>query len=85
MILDAGGQVVAAGYAVGLPRVPYDNFPALLHEGERVLTANEARAMDQTGGGVTIQVGELVVREEADVDRVAETLMAKLRLARMVV
>ena len=41
--------------------------------------------MDQTGGGVTIQVGELVVREEADVDRVAETLMAKLRLARMVV
>ncbi len=73
-------------YAVGLDRVPYDDFPALLHQGERVLTANEARAMDQGGsGGITIQIGELAVREEADVDRVAETLMAKLRLARMVV
>lgn len=27
------------GYATGLERVPYNNFPALLHEGERVLTA----------------------------------------------
>ena len=30
-------------YAYGLDRVPYDDFPALLHEGERVLTAQEAR------------------------------------------
>ena len=33
-------------YAYGLDRVPYDDFPALLHEGERVLTAQEARAQD---------------------------------------
>ena len=98
--------------AYGLQRVPYDNFPALLHEGERVLTAREARSMDReardsgripallhegeraitasetrsmsTGsGGVTIQVGQLSVREEADVDRVAEALYERLLLANM--
>ena len=70
--------------AYGLQRVPYDNFPALLHEGERVLTAREARAMDAAGsGGVTIQVGQLSVREEADVDRVAEALYERLLLANM--
>lgn len=30
------------GFATGLPYVPYDEFPALLHEGEAVLTAKEA-------------------------------------------
>lgn len=69
--------------AYGLQRVPYDNFPALLHEGERVLTASEARAMSAGSGGVTIQVGQLSVREEADVDRVAEALYERLLLANM--
>lgn len=74
----------APKYAYGLQRVPYDNFPALLHEGERVLTARETRAMDAAGsGGVTIQVGQLSVREEADVDRVAEALYERLLLANM--
>ena len=41
-------------FAVGLNRVPYDNFPALLHEGERVLTASQARAEER--GGPTVQV-----------------------------
>lgn len=69
--------------AYGLQRVPYDNFPALLHEGERVLTASEARTMSAGSGGVTIQVGQLSVREEADVDRVAEALYERLLLANM--
>lgn len=34
-------------HAFGLTRVPYDRYPALLDEGERVLTAREAREMDQ--------------------------------------
>ena len=35
-------------HAFGLNRVPFDDYPALLHEGERVLTAREAREQDRT-------------------------------------
>lgn len=44
------------GYAYGLDRVPYDEYPALLHEGERVLTASEARAQDQGGAAPNISI-----------------------------
>lgn len=37
------------GHAAGLDRVPYDNYVARLHEGERVLTAEQADAMDARG------------------------------------
>ena len=41
--------------AFGLNRVPYDDYAALLHEGERVLTAQEARAQDQGGRDRPVQ------------------------------
>lgn len=34
-------------HAFGLERVPYDGYPALLHEGEQVLTASEARTQER--------------------------------------
>lgn len=45
----------ATSAAVGLRSVPYDDFPALLHQGERVLTAAEARVYDavEKGGNLT--------------------------------
>lgn len=43
-------------YAYGLDRVPYDEYPALLHEGERVLTANEVRVQDQGGAPPNISI-----------------------------
>lgn len=47
------------GYAEGLAYVPYDGFPAVLHQGERVLTASEARAQD--AGGVQVSIGSITV------------------------
>ena len=35
------------GYAYGKDRVPYDNYPAVLHQGERVLTRNQADQYDR--------------------------------------
>lgn len=46
----------ARSYAYGLDRVPYDNFPSLLHQDERVLTAREARAMDSQTPNITVTV-----------------------------
>lgn len=44
------------GYAYGLDRVPYDNYAAILHEGERVLTAREAREADRGGNSPSISI-----------------------------
>lgn len=70
-----------ANHADGLSYVPYDGYPARLHEGERVLTASEARGYGQ-GVSVSVTVNGLTVREEADVDRIAETLAQKLSEAK---
>lgn len=70
-----------ANHADGLTYVPYDGYPARLHEGERVLTASEARGYGQ-GVSVSVTVNGLTVREEADVDRIAETLAQKISEAR---
>ena len=69
------------GFAFGLEYVPYDNFPALLHQGERVLTAAEARGTDRGGVRVTVTGNEFHVRRDSDVDAIAETLARKLRTA----
>jgi phage-related protein len=41
------------GFANGLSYVPYDGFPAILHEGERVLTAEENKAYNNGSSGNT--------------------------------
>lgn len=75
------GMFSGFGHAAGLSYVPYDNYPALLHEGERVLTARENRGY---GGGVNVSVtgNNFTVREEADIDRIAETIARKVTEAR---
>ncbi|RTE05488.1 hypothetical protein [Paenibacillus whitsoniae] len=40
--------------AIGMRSVPYDNYPMLLHQGERVLTAQESR--QQVGGGTQVPI-----------------------------
>ena len=67
--------------AIGENRVPRDNTLYLLHEGERVLTAREARAADrqESGGNVVIQMGgNYTVRQDSDIDAIAEAVAARI-------
>lgn len=67
---------VSGSHAAGLAYVPYDGYIAELHRGERVLTAEEAKEGTATGGGLTININGLSVREEADIDKIAQRLYA---------
>lgn len=61
------------GHATGLSYVPYNNYPAMLHEGERVLTASENRNYG-TGTPVNITGNTFVVRQESDIKSVAKEI-----------
>lgn len=86
--MDAANQLNSSfsrayGHAYGLNYVPYDNFPTLLHEGERVLTAGQAREADANGVTVSITGNTFTVREEADIDRIADALCERLQSAQL--
>lgn len=75
------GTFQMPAYAYGMSYVPYDNFPALLHEGERVLTASENRG-HESGSGVNVNInGSFSIREEADIDKVAQKLAKEISRA----
>lgn len=68
--------------AFGLNFVPYDDYPAVLHYGERVLTAQQARQQDVAGTGRVVVTGNnFTVRETADIERIASALVRQLRIA----
>lgn len=76
------------GYAFGLDRVPYDDYPALLHEGERVLTASQAREQDAgkapaSGGQIVITGNSFSVRDDSDIQKIAAELLHQIRLAQI--
>lgn len=87
----SGGGPVAYGEmnilngsnAYGLKRVPYDNYVALLHEGERVLTASEARAADSSAARpVTVTfTGPITINQDSDIDTLAGKLADAITLA----
>lgn len=69
---------------VGIEEVPYDEMPALLHKGERVLTKDEAKEYDNSKNQKNdtiynyynnITVEHLEVKEEKDIERIAEELL----------
>ena len=77
------GYYSIGGCAFGLARVPYDGFLTVLHEGERVLTAAEARRQDSGGMPQITIAGTYYIREEADIQKVATALAQELVQAGM--
>ncbi len=79
-----------SGRAVGLDYVPYDEYPATLHEGEAVLTKLEAerwRAGEGRGngrGGDTFNV-PVTVYGKADADAIADAVVEVLQNMRWMV
>ena len=72
--LQAGfGHGHVGRFASGLKSVPYDDFPAILHRQERVLTAKEAAQYgarqaptNHFSGSITIGAGNAVTRPEVE-------------------
>ncbi|WMJ84463.1 hypothetical protein ACS3UN_07075 [Oscillospiraceae bacterium LTW-04] len=74
------GDDIDGSHATGLSYVPYDGYVAELHQGERVLTADEARGYGQEGGVTIAKLADtIIVREEADIDKIATALHRKIQ------
>lgn len=60
-------------YAYGMNDIPYDNYPALLHQGERVLTASENR---NYGSGVQVSItgNNFSVRSDEDIEKIGDVI-----------
>ena len=74
--------VNGSGHAGGLNYVPYDNYPAILHRGERVLTAAENASGAYGGGGnrtvnITVNAKELNRSQTDYLIRRADTELGK--------
>lgn len=69
--------------AFGSGRIARDGTIRTLHEGERVLTKQEANRYDKglNNQGVNITINGLTVREEADINKIANTMVRKLKEA----
>ncbi|MDR2531457.1 MAG: hypothetical protein LBC82_01260 [Oscillospiraceae bacterium] len=66
---------------IGMEYVPYDEMPALLHKGERVLTASQAEDYRSGRGGTVINIYYPTFRDKSDIDEVMDEVVSRLRLA----
>jgi len=69
--------------AFGSGRIARDGTVRTLHEGEKILTKQEANRYDKglSNQGVNITINGLTVREEADINKIANTMVRKLKEA----
>lgn len=80
-VLEAIGAYDGS-HAFGLKRVPYDGYRAILHEGERVMTAAENRSSTERSVIVQVSGNEFVVRGEDDIDAIARQIAVRVREAK---
>lgn len=73
--------------AFGLNYVPYNDYPTRLHEGEMVLTKQEANQYRSGKSGGNISIAKLadtiVIREEADIEKVTSKLVSSIKMAQL--
>ena len=73
--------------AFGLNYVPYNDYQTRLHEGEMVLTKQEANQYRSRKNGGNINIAKLadtiVIREEADIEKITSKLVASIQLAQL--
>ena len=75
----SAAYVPYASHAFGLNRVPFDGYLAMLHQGERVQTAEEARrSQRRTAPTVQITGNQFSVRSEGDIDAIATRIADEL-------
>lgn len=81
--VPSGLGVQASAYH-GMSRVPYDGMVVKTHKNEAILSADEA-AQWRAGKGGNFSIAKLadqiIVREDADIDRIAGVLYSKLKEA----
>ncbi|KNF07172.1 hypothetical protein CLPU_22c00240 [Gottschalkia purinilytica] len=65
--------------STGIRNVPRDNYPALLHKGEAVVPARENRNKGTGNVNIAKLADQIVVREEADIDKIANELVSKIK------
>lgn len=69
-----GGNGLIQKRAIG-GVIPRDNYPALLHEGEKVLTKQEVKQMENSkqkrSASVTITGNQFIIRNESDIKKLA--------------
>ena len=72
--------------AFGSGRIAKDGTVRTLHEGEKILTKRETDAYlrGQNSQGVNVVINGLTVREEADINKIANKLVKKINQSKMV-
>lgn len=82
--VNASVNGAAGSFATGLNYVPYDEFPAILHKGEAVLTAEEA-AVWRNGGGGGMTINQYIQSVPQSPVQLASATAASFELARWAV
>lgn len=73
--------------AMGQRTIPYDNFPIRAHQGEMLLSARDARQYKQSKSSspqVSIVMNGTVIRENADIEKIASALVRKINEQRII-